>query len=164
MSTREERLAAGRAVFVRLVLDDAKAVDKACRDLNEPGMAPNERIPGELPDGATIGAVRRTRPTRKVLITDETALLAWVQEHRPDQIMPAIRPAFLDALRLSCKEHGMPVDKSTGEVIPGMELVEGSPSYYVDVDPAAVPMLRAKFAELIAGGLLELPSAEERAS
>lgn len=164
MSTREERLAAGRQVFVRVVLDDAKACDVDARDRVEPLLAPGEAIAAELPDGARIGSVKRNKPARYPKVVDEMALLDWVRRNRPDELIEIVRPSFVEALKVSCREHGLPVDKTSGEVIPGIELVEGAAAYRPVVDEAARPMLRAKLAELIAGGLLELPSAEEGAT
>lgn len=159
MSTKEDRLLAGRQLFIRAVLDDARRADAEAREVVEPRLEPGETIAGELPDGTRIGTVRRNRASRRPVVTDARALLDWVAEHRPDEVVRSVRSSFVTALERSCREHGVPVDKTTGEVIPGMEMAAGSASYKPTVDEAVVPMLRAKYAELIAAGLLALPGA-----
>lgn len=160
----ETRLLAGRQLFIRAVLDDVKAADADTRRRLEPLLAADEGVAGELPDGTRIGTVKRSKERRTAVVTDEAALLAWVEKHRPDEVMRSVNPAFVAALKATCKRLGEAVDVTTGEIVPGIEMTTGEPSYLPQLDPATVPMLRKKLAELIAGGLLELPSTQEGAA
>lgn len=161
MSTRDDRLLAGKAIFAKVVAQDVKAVVDDTRDLLEPLLAPDEGIAAELPDGTRIGTVKRSKVRKAAAVTDERALLAWVRENRPDELIESVNPAFVDWLKGQAKKHGFAVVPSTGEVVPGVEMVDGAPSYLPQPDPDMVPLIQAKLAELIGHGLLALPSGDE---
>jgi hypothetical protein len=160
MSSAEDRLLAGRQVFTKVIQDDVKRAFAATRDELEPRLAADEGIAAELPDGTRIGTVKRSKPRRAPTVTDEAALLAWVAEHRPDEIVRSVNPAFVDACKAQIRRHGHAFDPDTGEIIPGIEMLDGAPSYLPQPDPEMVPVVRARFAELLGHGLLQLPSAE----
>lgn len=159
MSSREDRLLAGRQVFTRVILGDVKNADAATREALEPLLAADEGIAAELPDGTRIGTVKRSKAKQSAVVTDPKALLAWVVKNRPDEIVQSVNPAFVKWVQDQAKKYGEPVDPTSGEIIPGVEVVTGSPSYLPQPDPDMVPLVRAKFAELIGNGLLELPEA-----
>lgn len=160
MSTREDRLLAGRQVFTKVIQSDVKAAFDKTREQLEPLLGADEAIAAELPDGSRIGTVKRSKVKKSPAVTDEQALFAWVAEHRPEEIVQSVNPAFVEFLKGQVRKHGAAVDPSTGEIIPGVEMRECAPSYLPQPDPAMVPVVRAKFAELIGHGLLELPQRE----
>jgi hypothetical protein len=147
---------AGRQVFADWFLDDVKKVWVAIRGEVEPELAAKEAVAGELPDGTPIGRVSLSKPPTTAVVTDERQLLKWVKENRPDEIVESVNPVFLNKLKGYAKTHGLAV-LPDGEIVPGVEKMEGKPRYRVDVEPDAVPILRARLAELVAQGLLELP-------
>jgi len=160
MSAQDDRLRAGRAVFARIVADDVAAVVARVREDIEPNLRPGERIAAELPDGTVIGSVTRSKVAQRAAVTDMRALLAWVREHQPDELVQSVNPAYVDALKRQVKVHGKAFDRGTGEVIPGVELVDGSATYRPAPDPDMVPLVLARLAELVGAGLLELPNPE----
>lgn len=165
MSSQEDRVSAGRAVFVKWLSDEVRAVTAIAREALEPNMEAGERLRAELPDGTPIGTVTIGKAAETASVTDARALLAWVKEHRPTEIVESVNLAYVDQLRREAKVHGHAFDKETGEIIPGIEVVTGSTSYRPTVDATSIPVLRARLAEVIAGGLLEITSApQERAS
>lgn len=160
MSTAEDRLLAGRQVFTKVIQSDVKAAFDTTRDLLEPRLDADEGVAAELPDGTRIGTVKRSKVKKAPTVTDPAAVLAWVAKHRPEELVESVNPAFIEYLKGQVRKHGAAVYEATGEIVPGVELVEGQPSYLPQPDPAMVPVIRAKFAELIGNGLLELPAAE----
>jgi len=162
VSSAEDRSNAGRAVFAKIVADEVGSLSRQVRQHVEPTLEPGEHLIGVLGDGTRIGKVMRTETPKTALVTDEDALIRWILENRPDEIVPSIRPSYLEALRLQVKEHGHAFDPTSGEIIPGIEPGEGTPSYRVVPTAEGRELVKARLAELIAGGLLALPVGEER--
>ena len=162
MSSREDRLMAGKQIFAKVLQSDVKTVFDQTKAELESRIDADEAIAAELPDGTRIGTVKRSKPRESATVTDSAALLAWVKEHRPDELVQSVNPAYIEALKLQVKSHGHAFDPTTGEVIPGVEMAFGNPSFLPQPDKNMVPMIQAKLAELIAGGLLALPAGEER--
>lgn len=160
MSTREERLLAGRQVFAKVIQSDVKAAFDGTRKLLEPLIDADGGVAAELPDGTRIGSVKRSKPRLSPVVTDEHALLEWVRANRPEELVESVNPTFVDYLKGQAKTHGEPVYAPTGEIVPGIELREGAPSFLPQPDPQMVPVIRAKLAELIGSGLLALPQQE----
>jgi hypothetical protein len=163
VSTPEDKLLAGKQVFVKVVQNDVKAVFDETRAALEPRLDADESVAALLPDGTRIGSVKRSKAKRTPVVTDEAAVLAWVRENRPEEIVESVRPAFVEYLKGQARKHGEAVYEATGEIVPGVEMREGAPSYLPQPDPAMVPVIRQKLAELIGGGLLALPGAEPAA-
>lgn len=164
MSTDNPRLDAGRAVLARWLGDEVRALTAATREVVEPQLQPGERVRAELPDGTVIGAVTIGKPAESAVVTDERALLAWVRKNRPTELIEQVNPAYLDQLKRQAKANGDFPVTADGEVIPGIEVRTGSASYRPTVDAAQVPLLRRRLAELVSGGLLELPGTDREAS
>ena len=160
MSREEDRINAGRAVVIRFLEDEIREAKTTMRNVLEPRMAPGERIPAQLPDGTAIGAVGLSKPRKTPTVTDEKALLEWVKTNRPDEIVESVNPAYIANLKAQVRSHGYAFDRETGEIIPGVEMEIGSPSYSPAPDKDQVPLLRRRLAEIVAGGLLALSPAE----
>lgn len=163
MSTQEERLLAGRQVFIRAIQAEVAAVDKDARERLEHRIGVDEKVAAELADGTRIGSVKRTKVSKTAKVTDYAALLAWVKQHRPDEVVvkESVSDAFVSWAKTSAKKHGAAVVEATGEVVPGVELSEGSASYVPEFDEDMLPLLRARYAELVSKGYLSLPSADQ---
>lgn len=157
-----DRQLAGRAIVARVFVEQAQALAKAVRDVVEPGLEPGEHITAQLGDGTRVGKVRRNERSQVAVTTDPDALLKWCRLNRPDEVemVPTIRPAFLEYLRKQCKDHGYAFDPD-GEIIPGIEGQEGSAGYVVSPSPEGKALIQAKLSDLIANGVLELPAASE---
>lgn len=98
-------------------------------------MEPGDTKAATLDDGTPLGKVSLTTGAKRPKVTDERALLEWVREHRPDEVVESVRSSFVNAMKESAKEYGAAVVESTGEVVPGIELCESDP--YVMVRPAS---------------------------
>lgn len=91
------------------------------------------------------------RPAAKV--TDEQAFLRWVVARYPTEVEQVVRAAFRKRLLDAVTGAGDPVDTSTGEVIPGVEVVAGKP--YLVVRSTAEAQTRIS-ATLTVPGLLAI--------
>jgi hypothetical protein len=156
VSTREERLLAGRAIFAKVIGDEVKKDISKTRGQLEPAIAPDEGVAAELPDGTRIGTVKKSKPAKTACVTDYEALLTWVKQHRPGELVQSVNPAFVDALKDRAREHGAPV-LADGTVVPGIELVDGTSSYLPQVDKAMVPMIQQVFTQFLTDGPRALP-------
>lgn len=88
--------------------------------------------------GANLGTVSITgNRQRKARVVDEAAFLDWVERTRPDEVVHQVRPATRKKLLDAATAAGddVPVDTTTGEVIPGVEMADGDP--HVTVRPTA---------------------------
>lgn len=160
MNPNDDREMAGRAVFGKWLSDEVRGLVSVAREQLEPRLEPGERMRAQLPDGTVIGAVTIGKPSETPAVTDERALLAWVKENAPTEIVESVNPAFVEVLKRQAKAHGF-AHTEDGTVIPGVELRTGSASYRPTLDKDAVPLLRSKLAELIADGFhLALPASE----
>lgn len=96
----------------------------------------------------------------KLVVTDEQALLDWVAEKHPDEIIRAVNPAYVKAIEAKAKSLGLgAVIDNAGDVIPGVEIQVGDPSVSVRKE-ASVDALQV-VAELLSGGHFRLDSIKE---
>lgn len=160
MSSDEQRLLAGRQVVVRVLADEVKQITTDTRAALEPQLDPEEAVVAVLPDGQRVGKVQRAKPAATAAVTDERALLAWVTAHRPDELVRSVRSSYVEALKAQARVHGHAYDPDTGEVIPGVELVEGTSAYRVTVPPEGRAAVLARLREVLSGDLIpQLPPA-----
>lgn len=165
MSSQQDRLNAGRVVVLRWLEAEVKDAATSARYILEPQVGEGERIRAELPDGTAVGTVTVGKAGEYATVIDERALLDWVRKNKPTEVVESVNPAYLTRLKDQVKKHGHAFDEATGEIIPGIEMKLGSPSWRPIVDKTQVPLLRSKLADIVGSGLLEIPaSAEERAS
>jgi len=161
MSSQGDRELAGRAVFAKILSEQVAGLVGAVRKHVEPNLEPGEHVVGQLADGTRIGKVMRTETPVTVDVIDEDALVQWILDNRPDEIVPAVRPSYMDHLRAQVKKHGYAFDPVTGEIIPGLKIGQGTPAYRPVPTDEGRALVQAKLSELIAGGFLELPPSGE---
>lgn len=95
---------------------------QAEREWREEGSAPTWRVAG-------LGTVSASLTQDAVVVDDEAALLAWVKQHKPDevetkeQIVATYRNALLKSIRVDA-ETGALVN-AAGDPVPGVKLVPG---------------------------------------
>ncbi len=121
-----------RALGIRLILDRVKAVDEENRQAIRGLMAVGDRKTASLPlqlvdDNLVVGAVTYAKGSPTARVTDPGALLKWVRDNRPTEIVESVRGSYLAALLSTAKKYGEAVDERTGEVIPGIEVHTGDP-------------------------------------
>lgn len=172
MDVREQETTAARALMAKVLAEEVAREVKRTRDVLEPTIRPGGRVVGVLPDGTEVGAVVRGKRALSAAVTDEAALLAYVERAWPDEVVTtkSIRSSFRTWLLEEAKRQltdpegdGLVVDEE-GEIVPGIELLEGSASYRPDVTPAGRARLRKVLAELLGAELAEalaLTAAEE---
>jgi len=117
-----------------------------------------EKVGAYLPDGTKIGAVAYRKGAKTARITDEQAALAWAIKEHPEQVMQAVRPAFLSMLLDVAKKEvevgGHGFDPATGQELDWIEVVEGAPGVTVTSTPegkARMAALANGFGRMIGG-------------
>jgi hypothetical protein len=95
----------------------------------------DERKAAKLPDGTKIGAVSYRNGAVSAHVTDEAAALAWCIREHPEQIMQAIRPAFLTMLLDVAKKEGFGFDPATGQALDWIKVGRGAPGVTVTTTP-----------------------------
>ena len=115
---------ARRAIGEKAILDAAKELHDATRELLSEGMHAGDRYTIKADDGTDLGMVYVTNPKGTLRVVDEESFLAWVQANHPTAIIPQVNPAWKRAL-LSA---GADVN---GEIPDGCETVVGAPTLTV---------------------------------
>lgn len=120
----------------------------------------DERKAAVLPDGTKIGAVSIRKGSTSARITDEAAALRWAIDKHPEQIMQAIRPAFVTLLLDAAKKAGVGLDPSTGEVLDFIEVSTGNGGITITTTPEG----KDRMAQIAGGfaGMLTAPAPETR--
>lgn len=105
-----------------------------------------ERVGAYLPGGEKLGAVGYNPGNKTAKVIDQAAALRWCIERYPDEIVKAINPAFLKAI-LDCSKSGAVgepgVDPVTGELLPFIEVQQGSPFVTVTTTREGVDRMTA---------------------
>ena len=116
-----------------------------------------ERVRVTDDDGTDLGSLSVSSGRVKAKVTDRRAFVEWVARQYPDELERAVREAFEKKLLDAATAAGDPVDASTGEVIPGVEVVAGEP--YLTVRPTAEAKTRMRV-QLQSSGLLQLAAGD----
>ncbi len=149
----DPRTLAARLVAMRVLKDAVTAADTALRAEVQAAMLVGDRVTAALPDGTVLGHVQLTKGRTgsvSAAVEDEAALLAWVTEHRPDEVLTTrtVRRSYLTHLLDSVRQHGVYLDTVTGEAIdlPGVTVSsgqDGSPTLAVKPAAGAAEEVRA---------------------
>jgi hypothetical protein len=147
--------AARTAMAAKLIADVVTTEHKPVKaglltDMVDAGV---ERVGVADDDGTKLGAVTVACGDPKARVTDDLVFLAWVIDRYPSEIVQQVRDAFTKKLLDAATAAGAPVDALTGEVVPGVEMVDGEP--YLMVRPVAGAKERMR-ETLIESGLLQL--------
>lgn len=154
---RATRLLALRVLKDWIALEDRKLRDEMCAEL-----VVGERYSGLLDPAdkeTLLGFVQLTKARESATVTDQAALLAWVEEHCPGEVVTtkAVRPAFVTALLASVKADGGWIDADTSELleVAGVEVRVGSPTLTVkptaEADGLVADALAARSLRLMPG-------------
>jgi hypothetical protein len=152
--TDAEKLSALDA-YLKVLKPAAEALRAQVTD--DMGKRRVEKVGAYLPDGTKLASVTRSEGRISAHVTDEAAALKWCTERYPDEVetVRIIRPAFLKMLLDTAKDGDVGVDPRTGEVLPFIEVTQGSP--FVTVLSTALGKERMAalangFAAMIEGG------------
>lgn len=137
-----------QAALEAAVIKELAARNKTTRAEVEKTLQPGDRKTAYIGD-TEVGSVRLDRAKAGYRITDRDAFVAWVQEHHPDAIVmtPTVVPLWETALLKD------PVSED-GEIPPGIDWVEGRPTFVVTPNDEAAAVART----LLGDALKELES------
>lgn len=170
LTVAEQAELAARQLVAKVLADAIAKEVKAARDELEPTIRPGGKVVAVLPTGEEVGDVQRSKVALSAVVTDQAALMDYVERARPDEIVTtrAIRSSFLTALLADAKSQlndpdgdGLVVD-ADGEVVPGIELLPGSSAYRPTVSPAGRKVIQARLSELLGpiADVLQLPAGD----
>lgn len=104
-------------------------------------------------DGKVLAKATRAKGRTKLVVTDEQSFFEWVAAKHPTEVVESVNPAFVKSLEQRAKDIGLgAVVSADGEVVPGVEIVEGDSYITIRKDPEA-PFL---VANLFSSGRLSL--------
>lgn len=114
---------------LKVVADVVKAQQDVTKDQLSTAMGDLgvKSVTAKLPDGTELGSVSLAKGRVAARVKDPVAFANWVAEQYPSEVEIRIRPAFEKSLLDDAKKVGSPVDRHTGEVIPGVEIGQGEP-------------------------------------
>lgn len=95
-----------------------------------------------------VGKATMSKGREKIVVNDPAALLEWVRKAHPTEVVESVNLAFMNTFRAV---SGMVVDQQ-GELVPGVEVVQGEPYVSVRKTPDALAVV----GELLASGRLGL--------
>lgn len=102
-----------------------------------------------LPDNTKLGKVSKVAGRNSPSVVDEVALVKWVKANHPTEIVETVRDSYRSHLLETAKRHGMAVDETTGEVVPGIEMREGRPYIRFTADKNASQVIESRWRELV---------------
>jgi phage host-nuclease inhibitor protein Gam len=143
----EPRILARDLLVLRALADRVAAALTAAKTDTLAAMEVGERLVVKVGD-TPVGTVTVAHGRPSARITDPRALLAWVKANHPTEVVPReeVRAAFVTAL--------LGRAKSSGEVIPGIDVSQGDPYLLAPVDDVAAAVIGAAWAD----GSLSLPA------
>lgn len=121
----------------------AEAYEIARNDTAEV-MDAGDRKSARLGSGE-LGKVVKTNGSTRAKITDEQAFTKWVAQHHPDEVIQAVRQSYLNKVLADAKHYGQGVDTATGELIPGVDVVQGNPYVTVKLTDDAADLISANW-------------------
>lgn len=153
------RDAATRAAVWGVIADAAKdRQNEAKAELAD--LEPGDTVAAKL-GGQIVGKATKTKGRSRLSVHDEAAFLAWVKSTHPTEVVESVNPAFVKSLEARAKELGLgPVIDNQGEVVPGVEIVQGDPYVTVRKEKDASVLV----AGLLANGRVTLDGIRELAA
>jgi hypothetical protein len=142
------------------------AADCEIRDM----WRPSDRLTATLPNSKDVGTVTLAKGRTTAAVTDADAYEAWVRANHPDWIetVPAterINPDATHRLTSAARKTGVAVDAETGEIVPGIDVVQGEPYPMVkladDAREAVAEAWQAGELTELVSGLLAIEGGEE---
>lgn len=150
-----------RLAVLRALKDRIKQADNDTLATFADDMDSGDSKAATLDDGTPLGKVYKSKGKTTPTVTDEAALLAWVRANHPDEIEETIRPAYRTALLETAKRYGEPVDETSGEIVPGIELRHGEPYVGFRGEKGYGETVAARWSELSPLALPELETGHE---
>lgn len=142
MSKESALRRAAIAAYITKVASQEK--ERALRELGE-YMEPGDTSRPQI-GGLQVGTVGVSAPQPRYQVTDEKALVSWLEWNKPDAVHKVPAPWFTAAASLDG------FIKQTGEVPDGVEIIQGAPRISVRISAAQKEAIR----ELISTGDISL--------
>lgn len=144
--------AALRAGVFQVVEREAKAAKDAARAELMTTLPFGDSVAGRVGD-KILAKASWSKGSKKIVVTDEQALLAWVKECHPTEIVESVNPAYVKSLKavdgVVIDADGLPVD--------GMAVKVGDPSLSVRSESNALELVQ----QLISDGRVTLDAIKE---
>lgn len=142
----------GEVARLRAKMNEMTEASKSLKDALVRYYAPllqdyaKKRLAGQRGRSVKLleGTLGFRKEADKVSIVDQEQILAWAKAHMPEvvkvsevvQVSTIKENAVKDIndekdARLLCRDNGQIVDIHTGEVVPGLEYVQGSDQFYI---------------------------------
>ncbi|BBC28664.1 hypothetical protein [Mycobacterium phage PR] len=141
-----------RAGVFQVIEREAKAAKEAAKAELVAALPFGDTIAGRYGDEVLCKA-SWSKGSSKIVVVNEAALIAWVKEQHPTEIVESVNPAYMKTL----KAVGENVIDGDGEVVPGVEVVTGSPTLSVRSEKNALELV----AEMVAAGRVSLTELKE---
>jgi hypothetical protein len=84
-------------------------------------------VAARLPDGTKAAHLPYAGGETRAQVTDEAALVAWMELNRPGELVKTVRPDTVKAILAAANAQGQAVDKASGEAIPGIGFAPTTP-------------------------------------
>lgn len=156
--------AALRAGVFHVIAKEAAAAKDAAKAEIAAALPKGDAVAGRVGDEILCKA-SWSKGTTSTVVVDQDALLAWVKEHHPTEIVEervvvteTVNQAYLKSLKVA----GTNVIDSDGLVVPGVQVVTGKQSLSVRTEKNALDMVLALMAEgrVSLDSIKELPAAD----
>lgn len=142
--------AAMRAGVFQVIEREAKAQKDAAK-AELAALPVGDAVAGRV-DGEVLCKASWSKGREKVIVTDERALLEWVKQHHPTEVVESVNPAFLKTFGVvEGQVHWQ------GEPVDFMEAVQGEPYVTVRSEKNASELV----AKLLRGGMVALDGVGE---
>lgn len=141
-----------KAGVFQVVEREAKAVKDAARAELMEALPFGDAVAGRCGDELLCKAAW-SKASQKIVVADERALVAWVKEHHPTEIVESVNTAYVKSL----KQVGGVVIDADGLPVDGMEVQTGSPYLSVRSEKGALELV----ARMVADGLVTLDGLRE---
>lgn len=130
-----------RAAVLKALADRVEAALKDAKAALKGGMEGSgaDRVSAALPDGTKVASLPLAGGGMKPKVTDPDAFALWVARNYPGEMVPAVRPSYVDAVLKRAADDGVAVDPATGEAIPGVAFVEATTYVSVNFAKGSAP-------------------------
>lgn len=150
--------AATRAAIVSALRSQVMEAYELARNEVGEQMNPGDRKAAQL-GNERLGYVVMTTGSTRFKVTNDDVFTQWVAEHHPEELVQAVRSSYRNKVLDDAKRFGQAVDVHSGELIPGVDVVQGAPYVTVklaedagDIIAANWEQARSHVPELPGGG------------
>lgn len=131
-----------QAVALKVLEDRVKAERQRVNDQLAKLLDPSDRKSATLPSGTAVGVVSFAKGRASAAITDEAALMAWLEANGyTDAIVPSLSGRYRELLLNLARKCGFPVGPGAEADVPGIAAWTAEPYLSVRPNPDTLPDL-----------------------